>query len=79
MDGVGADDATVREEAEVLVIQMETFQGVQNASASGYDAVSASRRKMARVDLEHASAVGGSVAQGGVEHGVLIHIGHQCW
>ena len=73
-----AHDLAVREEREVLVIQMEVFERVKDAPGAGEHAVAAAFGQVSGEDLENAWTIRGPVFERGVQHGVLVHVGHQC-
>ena len=77
LDGLGAYHVTVGQELQVRFVQVEMFQRIQNAAGAGHHAIATAFGQATREHLEHALAVGGTVFQGGVEHRVFIHVGHQ--
>ena len=75
-DGFGAHDVAVGEEAQILVVQVETLERVKDAAGAGHHPIPASLGQMPGEDLEDAFAVGGAVLERGVQHRVFIHVGH---
>ena len=75
-DRLFVHDVAVGKEPQVRFARMERLELVEQAPDAGDHAVTAALGQVAREDLEHAVAVGGAVAQRGIEHRVLIHVGH---
>ena len=74
LGGVLGDDPLVFQPVDLLRVELEAFQGLEDATGAGDDAEAARSGQAAPKQLERAATMRGAVLQGGVEHRELVHI-----
>ena len=77
LDGCGAYDPPVGEEPEFFLGGAEVLDGIQDSSRARNHPVAPPLGEVAGIDLEDRPTVGRAVLEGGVQHCVLVHVGHQ--
>ena len=77
LDGFRAHHLAIGQEFQILVVQMEVLERVEDATGAGDHAIPASCGKVPGKHLEHAFAIRRTILQAGVQHRVLIHVGHK--
>ncbi len=76
-EGGGIHDPLVAEEAQLVVAEAEVPDEPEQAPGACDDPEPPATRQTPAEQLEHATTMGGAVAQGGVEHGELVPVGVQ--
>ena len=75
--GLLGDDPLVFQPIDLLRVELEAFQGLENATGSGDDTEAARGGQAAPKQLKGAATMRGAILQGGVEHRELVHISQQ--
>ena len=75
--GLLGDDPLVFQPIDLLRVELEAFQGLENATGSGDDTEAARGGQAAPKQFKGAATMRGAILQGGVEHRELVHISQQ--
>ena len=77
-DGFRAYHLAICKKFQIIIVKMEVFKRVKNASLPGGHSVVAAKRQVAGENFEYALAIGSAVPQARIKHGVFVHVGHEC-
>ena len=77
LGGLLGDDPLVAQPIDLLSVELEAFQGLENATGAGDNAEASCGGQAAPKQLKRAATMRGAILQGGVEHRELVHIGQQ--
>ena len=75
LGGFLGDDSLVLQPVDLLLVELEAFQGLENTAGSSHDAEAAGGGQATAKQLKRAATMRGAILQGGVEHRELVHIG----
>ena len=74
LGGLLGDNPLVAQPIDLLGVELEAFQGLENATGTGHDAKATRGGQAAPKQLKRAVAMRGAILEGGVEHRQLVHI-----
>ena len=77
LGGLLGDDPLVAQPIDLFSVELEAFQGLENATGTGDNAEASCGGQAAPKQLKRAATMRGAILQGGVEHRELVHVSQQ--